>query len=189
MRGEKRTERWTFIFEMRSSSLSGHNLINFFILFCKYNHHHHRSSLDGMLEAAVTNFLQASLSNMSCWTSLGSRSRSLWDAVRTQDRWWLVVSCHRMNGLHLESRKAHGRPVDRKYKMAVCAPIQGWKKCFVPGKGVVIFWWDNMAVKQPSRHKVVQGGAWGGMWPPRKLNIFEKWHPKWCDLVHHLFHI
>ena len=36
--------------------------------------HHHRSSLDGMMEAAVTHFLQASLSNMSGCTSLGSRS-------------------------------------------------------------------------------------------------------------------
>ena len=57
-------------------------------------YHHHRASLNGMLEAAVTNFLQASLPNMHCWTSFGLRSGP-WRCCR--DRWW--ISCHRLNFL------------------------------------------------------------------------------------------
>ena len=65
-------------------------------LYGKPDHRHHRSSLDGMLEAVVTSFLRARLSNMSCVEL--HLVQGLGPLRCSRDRWW--ISCHGINGLH-----------------------------------------------------------------------------------------
>ena len=51
--------------------------------------------------------------------------------------------------------------------------------------GGQIFWSQEWRVSASRRACATQGGVWGGMCPPEKLELFWKCGLKWSDLVHY----
>ena len=98
------------------------------------SYHHHRSFCDGMLEAAVTNFLQASLSNMSCWTLFGSRSRSrkAMGDIGSVQQTGAVVSLYEEKNLIKQivsvSKLTDCAPYCKKLAMTLSISLSGWSK-------------------------------------------------------------